>query len=120
MKSATRYAEVAAFVTKDGSIIRELLHPSQHNVRAQSLAEAEIAIGQETRLHRHRVSEEIYYVLQGEGVMQLGIETFPVATADSICIPPGIPHKIRNTGNITLKLLCSCAPAYAHDDTELL
>ena len=52
--------------------------------------------------------------------MTLGQEEFEVTTGDTICIPPGTPHCIENTGGQALVILCSCAPAYAHDDTELL
>jgi mannose-6-phosphate isomerase-like protein (cupin superfamily) len=35
-------------------------------------------------------------------------------------IPPGTPHKLRNTGAEPLKLLCCCAPPYSHEDTFML
>jgi len=40
MKS--RHADAAPYVTKDGSEIRELMHPAVHGNRAQSLAEATV------------------------------------------------------------------------------
>lgn len=116
----TQYADILPYVTKDGSEIRELMHPSVHGNRAQSLAEATVPPGGETLLHRHRVTEELYHVTQGTGLMTLGGETFEVRAGDTICIPPGTPHKIRCTGSEPLKVLCACAPAYAHDDTELV
>ncbi len=118
MKS--RDSEIEAFTTKDGSIIRELMHPSAHGNKNQSLAEAVVPAGTATQLHRHRRSEELYHVTAGEGRMTLGAETFPVKAGDTVCIPPGTPHKIVNTGAGDLKILCCCAPAYSHDDTELL
>ena len=42
MSLKTTLGEVEPYITKDGSEIRELLHPSQHAVRQQSLAEAVI------------------------------------------------------------------------------
>jgi mannose-6-phosphate isomerase-like protein (cupin superfamily) len=116
----TQYAGVTSYVTKDGSEIRELMHPAAHGNRAQSLAEATVPPGTETLLHRHRVTEELYHVTRGTGLMTLGDETFEVQAGDTICIPPGTPHKIRSIGAEPLKLLCACAPAYAHDDTDLL
>lgn len=119
----TRYAAITPFTTKDGSQIRELMHPAQHanlGVRAQSFAEAIVAPGQTTQLHMHRVAEEIYHVTQGAGRMTLDAQTFAVAAGDTICIPPGTPHCIQCTGDTPLKILCACAPAYAHDDTLLL
>jgi mannose-6-phosphate isomerase-like protein (cupin superfamily) len=114
------YAGATPYVTKDGSEIRELMHPSIHGNRAQSLAEATVPPGAATTLHRHRVSEELYYFTRGSGLMTLGTETFAVNAGDTVCIPPGTPHRVRNTGDGPLTILCSCAPAYSHDDTELL
>jgi mannose-6-phosphate isomerase-like protein (cupin superfamily) len=116
----SRYPDVNPYVTKDGSGIRELMHPAVHGNRAQSLAEATVPPGAETLLHRHRVTEELYHVTAGAGLMTLGDETFEVRAGDTVCIPPGTPHCIRNTGTALLRILCACAPAYSHDDTELL
>ena len=52
--------------------------------------------------------------------MRLGDSIFPVRAGDTICIPPGTPHCIENTGSVPLKILCACSPAYSHEDTELL
>jgi len=116
----TSYALVPPYVTKDGSTIRELMHPAVHGNRAQSLAEATLEPGGVTALHRHPVTEELYHVLEGTGRMALGGEDFPVGPGDTVCIPPGTAHCLANTGSGPLRVLCCCAPAYAHDDTELL
>jgi mannose-6-phosphate isomerase-like protein (cupin superfamily) len=116
----SRYSAVAPYMTKDGSEIRELMHPAVHGNRAQSLAEATVAPGAATTLHRHGATEEIYHFTAGEGLMTLGGDRFPVRAGDTVCIPPGTPHRVENTGNAPLKILCACAPAYEHGDTELL
>lgn len=116
----TQYQDIAPYETRDGSEIRELMHPDHHGSRAQSLAEAIVTPGQETRLHRHGRTEEIYHITRGEGLMRLGDEQFPVAVGDTVCIAPGTPHNIRNTGAGPLHILCACSPAYSHEDTELL
>lgn len=116
----SRYMSVAPFTTKDGAIVRELMQPAVHGNRNQSLAEAVIAVAHGTQLHRHHHSEEIYHVTQGEGRMVLGDEIFAIHVGDTICIPPGTPHRVDNTGAIELKILCCCAPPYSHADTELL
>lgn len=120
MTRHTRYPDILAHETLDGSTIRELMHPRRHAVRNQSLAEAIVAPGTATHLHRHHRSEELYHVTAGEGVMTLGTSRFAVTTGDTVCIPPGTPHCIENTGHQPLHLLCACAPAYTHEDTELL
>ncbi len=108
------------FITKDGSIIRELMRPLRHGSRNQSLAEAVVLVGMATQLHQHGKSEEIYHIVAGEGRMTLAQEVFTVRLGDTVCILPGTPHKITNTGTADLRILCCCAPAYLHNDTELL
>lgn len=107
------------FITKDGSEIRELLAHRNSSIRNQSLAEARIPPGMTTTPHHHPRSEEIYFILQGEGQMTIGDQSHDVRMGDAIAIPPGSVHKIRNTGSEILRLLCCCAPGYEHEDTIL-
>jgi len=116
----THRSAVASYITRDGSTIRELMHPLQHGNRLQSLAEATVAPGASTQLHLHHQSEEIYHVISGHGVMTLGEERFSIGVGDSVCIAPGTPHAVQNTGENDLVFLCCCAPPYSHQDTELL
>lgn len=120
----TEYNAISSFITKDGSEIRELMHPAvqgpDHGVSRQSLAEATVPAGARTALHRHQQTEELYHITQGAGRMTLGAQQFEVAVGDTLCIPPGTAHCIENIGEGDLKLLCCCTPAYAHADTELL
>jgi mannose-6-phosphate isomerase-like protein (cupin superfamily) len=111
---------VPAFTTKDGSEIRELLAHRNSNIRLQSLAEARLPPGGKTTPHYHPQTEEIYYILEGEGRMTIDGETSEVVPGDAIAIPPGAVHTITNAGDQTLKFLCCCAPGYEHADTVLV
>ncbi len=111
--------EVTAFVTKDGSEIRELLAHRNSAIRNQSLAEARLPAGTSTREHYHPQTEEIYYITHGTGRMRIEGEVRDVKPGDAIAIPPGNRHKLWNTGTEVLRLLCCCAPAYEHEDTIL-
>ncbi len=120
MTKKTAYNDARAFVTKDGSTIRELMHPAHHAAQNQSLAEAIVPPGTTTLLHKHHKTEEFYYILEGEGKMVLGEKTFKVIVGDTICITANTSHQITAIGDSDLRFLCSCSPAYSHDDTELL
>ena len=109
--------QVPAFTTKDGSEIRELLAYRNSVIRNQSLAEARLQIGGATQEHYHPKCEEIYYITHGTGRMRIEGELREVKPGDAIAIPPGQKHKIWNTGDETLRLLCCCAPAYEDSDT---
>ena len=116
----TRYPEIEAYLTKDGSEIRELMHPAVHGNANQSLAEARVPAGGRTRLHYHRRSEELYHVTEGSGRMTLGEEQFAVAAGDTVLIPPGVAHCVEADAATPLRLLCCCSPAYEHEDTVLV
>ena len=103
---------VEAFVTKDGSTIREL-----HHTAAQSLAEATLEVEQATERHYHRLTEEIYFVLKGQGKMEIDGETGYLRPGDSVLILPGAWHQLENNGTSELRILCCCSPPYSHGDT---
>ena len=111
---------VASFTTKDGSEIRELLAHRNSCIANQSLAEARLLPGASTAAHYHPKTEEIYYILAGQGRMRIETETAAVGPGDAIAIPPGLTHEITNTGQEPLVFLCCCAPGYEHSDTVLV
>jgi quercetin dioxygenase-like cupin family protein len=112
-----RLAEAEPFVTRDGSLIRELLgHPTSALVRNQSLAEATLEPTQATERHYHRESEEIYFLLEGGGRLEVDGEVRDVVAGDAILIPPGSWHTLL-AGPEGARLLCCCAPPYRHEDT---
>ena len=105
------------FITKDGSEIRELLAYRNSSIRNQSLAEARLPVGTATQEHYHAKTEEIYFITAGRGRMRIEGELAEVKAGDSIAIPQGRKHKLWNTGEVPLTLLCACAPCYEHSDT---
>ncbi len=109
--------EAEAFTTADGSTIRELLGLPTAPVRNQSLAEATLEPGQATERHYHGEAEEIYYVVEGTGELEIDGDRRRVSIGDAALIPPGAWHQIRAGGPGRLRFLCCCAPAYRHEDT---
>ena len=103
-------ATAEPFTTKDGSTIREL-----HHTEEQSLAEATLDPGQATERHYHARTEEIYFLLEGEGEMEVDGDRRRVRPADAVLIPAGAWHQIR--AETRLRFLCCCAPPYSHEDT---
>ena len=119
MMDIKNLGQVAAFITKDGSEIRELLAHRNSAIRQQSLAEARLAPGASTQEHYHIKTEEIYYITHGVGRIRIDGELRDVSSGDAIAILPGRRHKLWNTGAEVLRLLCCCAPAYEHEDTVI-
>lgn len=48
--------------------------------------------------HFHKVQEQVYHILDGEGLMEIGDEKQVVRKHDVIFITPGTWHSIVNTG----------------------
>lgn len=63
----------------------------------------ELQPGGELKLHCHPTLE-IYYFLEGEGVVRLGADEVAVRPGSTLSIPADTPHGIRNTGAGLLKL----------------
>lgn len=107
------------FIAGDGSILRELLHPAKAALDIRySLAHALVGPGRQTKPHRLE-SCEVYYILDGEGMMHIGRETFPVGPGCAIHIPPRATQYIENTGDSDLMFLCIVDPAWRRDDEQV-
>jgi mannose-6-phosphate isomerase-like protein (cupin superfamily) len=60
--------------------------------------------------HSHKVQEQVYHVLEGEGVMHVGGEDRVVRKHDFIYLPPGVEHAIENTGLVDLVFIVVTSP----------
>ena len=103
------------FTTADGSTIRSILDATNAPVQNQSLAEASLPEGAATQRHYHQLSEEIYFILEGHGTMEIDGEQREVGPGDAILIPATAWHQIEALS--TMRFLCCCSPVYAHEDT---
>jgi mannose-6-phosphate isomerase-like protein (cupin superfamily) len=60
--------------------------------------------------HVHKVQEQIYHVLSGEGILVIDGERRLVRGNDVTYIPPGVVHEFHNTGIETLVFLVITSP----------
>jgi mannose-6-phosphate isomerase-like protein (cupin superfamily) len=84
-----------------------------------SLAHATVVPGEESLPHRLATSE-VYYILEGRGVVYINNEEASVGPSQAIYIPPHAEQYIRNTGDADLKFLCIVDPAWRVEDEEVL
>ena len=61
--------------------------------------------------HAHKVQEQIYHVLEGEGSMEIEGRRQIVRRHDVVFIPPGVSHSIRNDGITDLTFIVVTTPA---------
>jgi len=66
--------------------------------------------------HRHRRVEQVYYVLEGEGLLTLDRDTFVLKPGSGAFIPPGVEHSIENTGLGNLVFVVATSPGNISSD----
>lgn len=113
--TVNQLSEQPPFTTKDGSTIRSILDRTNAPVAMQSLAEASMKSGGKTERHYHKLSEEIYFILDGTATMEIDGEVQEIGPGHGVLIPSGAWHQITAVSDV--RFLCCCAPPYAHDDT---
>jgi mannose-6-phosphate isomerase-like protein (cupin superfamily) len=117
---------MAAFINTDDCpeyyfeercFIRELLNSEE--TPGLSIAQARVLPGVTTVLHALK-GTEVYYILSGEGVAEVGEERNPVAAGMLVHIPPGKPQRIHNSGKEDLVFLAICSPRFLPEDYQSL
>jgi Mannose-6-phosphate isomerase len=111
------------FKALDNTILCELLHPERENEDLKinySIAHAILKAGESSLVHRLKTSIEIYYILEGNGIMHIDNESEDVQPGQVIYIPANSKQYIENTGSNQLKFLAMVYPMWDKEDEELV
>ena len=65
----------------------------------------------DTPLHVHEHEDELFFVIEGEHVFQVGDEAFEVGPGGLVFAPRGVPHSQRRVVERTGRVLVMCSPA---------
>jgi len=107
-------------IAGDNSILCEVLHPKNEKLQIRySLAHAIVKPGETSLAHKLKTSE-VYYILEGEGIMYIENESEKVHSGQAVYIPPNAKQYIKNTGNSDLKFLCIVDPAWRPEDEKVI
>ena len=105
-----------AFSGNEGTQIRQIFSPKDtDNVIRYSLAHCTIKPGSNSKPHKMKTSE-IYYILQGSGIMHIEEEQKTVKKNETIFVPPMSRQFIENNGENDLIVLCIVDPAWKQED----
>ena len=108
------------FIAGDNAILRELLHPDKAELKLRySLAHAVLKPGHSSYRHKLKTSE-IYYILEGEGLMHIDKEASRVLPGQVVYILTDSVQYIKNIGQTDLKFLCIVDPAWRKEDEEIM
>lgn len=105
--------------TESGEIIYELIGNAECDGTTpnHSLARIIIPPGKSSSIHYHKISEETYYILQGEAQIRVNEKDFKLHTGNACYLAPGDIHRIENKGDVDLEFLALCTPAWVPDDS---
>jgi mannose-6-phosphate isomerase-like protein (cupin superfamily) len=62
--------------------------------------------GKSTNGHSHAGKEEVYMIMGGNGKMDLDDKTILIEGGDMVLIEDGVFHRVHNTGEIDLYMVC--------------
>jgi len=118
--SLRKNSEIKSIHGDEGTKIKQYFHP--HNTLNginYSMAQFTLEPGKKTKLHKMS-SSEIYYILEGSGMLKINEDTYQLEKDDSVYVPPNSKQFIENTSSIDLRFLCIVEPAWKADDEILL
>lgn len=100
----------------EGTKIKQIFHP--HNTMLgvrYSIVHCEIKAQKSSRPHKLK-SSEVYFIINGKGVMHIDDESHPVKKNQAVYVPPHSRQFIENTENAPLEVLCIVDPAWRQED----
>ncbi len=107
-----KYTDLSSeYETSERCHIIELLN--QDDDRTQSIARARVEPGVTTAWHHLQGTSEVYYILSGEGLAEVGDETYELKAHELLRIPAHTRQRITNSGQEDLVFLCFCVPAFS-------
>lgn len=107
--------------TFDWGAIKWFVTPGNTPGAALTFGEVVLSPGRGHDRHNHPESEEVLYILSGEGEQMLDDGApFPVRAGDTIYVPTAVFHATRNTGWAPLRLLALYNPGGPERDLEKL
>ena len=93
-----------------GALSKPLVHPTTTGSRQMDYRISTYRPMAYVERHVHDVQEQVYHILDGEGLMELDDEKRVVRRHDVVFIAPGTWHSIVNTGLGDLTFIVATTP----------
>ena len=118
--SIRKNSDIPLIPGNEGTLIKQHFHP--HNTLDGirfSLAEFILKVDKKSLPHKLK-SSEVYFILEGKGVLHVNEELFEMVKGDSAYVPPMSKQFIENSGKGDLRFLCIVDPAWKAEDEIVL
>lgn len=107
------FAEDIKRLTKENTYFRKVLYTG----RSSQLVVMNIAVGEDIGEEVHPDTDQILFIVDGEGEATLNGEVKKVEEDDVIFVPAGTTHNLKNTNDEGLKLFTIYSPPEHPDGT---
>lgn len=108
--------ECPDYLAPDNAIAKEYLSPRNSPLKCLSIAKITIPPHTSVEKHYHLKSEEVYQIVEGEGIMYLDEATCKVGPGEVVPIAPGSWHSIDNQSDQDLIMIVTCSPPWTPED----
>lgn len=95
----------------DWGVLKWMSTPAVTGASKMSCGVVRLEPGKGHERHTHPDSDEVLYVVDGNGEQEIDDETQDISAGDMLYIPKGTPHGTVNTSWETLTLLAVYAPS---------
>lgn len=100
-----------------GGLIYKIIDTDNSELKRVEIVMCIFSPGEIAKLHYHQKMEEIYFIIEGGGEIELDGKWFPVKAEDSIAIPIGVRHRMKNASkDKILKFLAVNSPEWQMSD----
>jgi len=103
-------------ISMDGALVHELLSKEEQSKLGIELAYGILEPQKKATRHMHKISEEVYYIISGEGKAVVGDKAFDARQDIIIYVPTDTFHGLENQSSEKLEVLCLSSPPYTDED----
>jgi mannose-6-phosphate isomerase-like protein (cupin superfamily) len=105
------------FAAYDGALVEELNSKEERERLRIGFAYGILPPARNARTHHHNISDEVYFIIKGNGTIKLNNEVSVVQKGSLVYIPKGTSHSLMNLySKENLEALCLSYPPYQEND----
>lgn len=97
---------------------RLMLGRGQFGSKNLAITWVDCAPGSMQAVHGHPDNEQVYVIVRGRGVMQVGDEMEEVSEGTLVFVLPGSAHAIKNTSDQPLVFVSATSPPFDPDELD--
>ncbi|MFC1550793.1 cupin domain-containing protein [Candidatus Neomarinimicrobiota bacterium] len=98
----------------------QLINPQNSKIENFDISILEVDPGKSGKKHYHKSGEEVFYILDGKGKINIDDQDFSIQKGDCINIERGQPHYLKNDSSQKLVVLLINSPPLSDADHYLI